>query len=102
MQLCPRPIKPESPARVLVVDDDPTLRETLRAWLCQDGYEVRVARALERRPLQPRMDRLVPIEATGEPFHQALPQADFRYMHAHLSEPVGLKPRGHHGPRPAP
>ena len=35
--------RPDTGARVLVVDDDPRMRELVEAWLTHDGYEVREA-----------------------------------------------------------
>lgn len=70
------------PRRILVVDDDPTLRDTLREVLTETGYHVRDAgdgrEALERldgwQPDLVVLDLMLPV-MDAYAFHEALERA---------------------------
>jgi two-component system response regulator (stage 0 sporulation protein F) len=55
--------EPDVGARVLVVDDDPRMRELVEEWLCQEGYDV--CEAISGYDL---IDRLETMERNAWPF----------------------------------
>jgi PleD family two-component response regulator len=59
-----RPAPSAQGATLLLVEDDPEMREILAAVLCAEGYEV-VEAADERDPLESVRDRRLVIAVTG-------------------------------------